>query len=241
MTDLYLGNRIVKDIYVGDKLISQVFKGSQRIYSKLNPDDIIFQKSVAGTYNLDIITDGIYEVYCIGAGAGGGSGRKTRKSGSSIIIKNCTLTGGSGSGFIGEIELNRGNYQIVVGKGSNNAGKKVNGNYTINAGGNSSIGNIVISYGASGAVASGSIYTYNYSKSTGGQAPTINTEIISSTLNTAGNNGVHYDGTGHKDGGASVYNGYGAGGSANYDDYAYNGTDGYVKLVFKRFKENNNG
>lgn len=231
---VYFGSSKIKDIYWGSTKIKEIYRGSKLVYSSMSikPDTVIFESAVAGNYNVEILVNGIYEVYCIGAGAGGGSGYKF-KSGA---FQHCTLTGGSGAGFIGEIELTRGNYQITVGEGSNNAGDNNSGNYSVNAGGNSSIDNLIISYGASGSTASGGSSSWSYNISTGGDTPTINVPIISSTLNTSGNNGVHYDSTGHASGGASVYNEYGKGGDANFGDYAYNGADGYIKIVFKRME-----
>ena len=57
--------------------------------------------------------------------------------------------------------------------------------------------------------------------------PTVNTEIISTTVNRAG-----YTGTG-RDQSPSVYGGYGYGGSGDSSDSQQYGGSGYVKIIYK--------
>ena len=229
MSDLYIGNRKIKEVRYGNEIVPLIYKGSQLIYSIYNENQVLFESSTAGTYELDILIDGIYEVYVIGGGTGSGS----RNFGMSPA-RICTLTGSSGAGFIGEIQISKGKYNIIVGNKSNGVGYDGRSSMTINNAGNSSIGDLIISYGGTGGWATN--YS-DYSTCKGGSVPTINTTIISQTLNTKGNNGVHYDGSGGASGGASVYGGYGKGGDANYDDFANAGTNGYVKIVYKGLGE----
>ena len=205
---IYKGSQKISSVFYGNQKIGKIYKGSQLLYSSLAYplDTVLFESSTAGTSTLSL-EEGIYEVYCIGGG-GGGWGRRGVASG-----------GGSGSGFIGQINISKGNYEIMVGTGG--AGGAVSGK----TGGNSTIGDIVKTFGGSG--------SGNYPS--GGAIPEISVTILSTTLNSAGNSGNHNSsstGIVSAAGGASLYNGYGAGGLANRSG-GKSGTAGYVKIVYK--------
>lgn len=173
-------------------------------------DEIIVERTTAGTFDIELIGDGKYEVYVIGSGAGA-----TFNGGGYMSGYNIGSGGGSGSGFIGIVKLTAGTYSCKVGAGVG-ARESATPSY---AGQDSYIGNAVIARGAPS-------HAYN-SAGNGGSAPTVNVPIISTTLNRAGNPGTvtsNYGGAG----GASVYNGYGAGGGGTGSS-----TAGYIKIVYK--------
>lgn len=180
------------------------------------PETILFESAAPGTYNLNLAGDGVYELYCI-AGGGGGS---SRNSGGSIYINS---GGGSGSGFIGTMQLSKGVYSITIGAGGNGGDTYGGG------GGNSAISNAIVSYGGGGGnAASGGA-------GSGGAIPSLYVATISVALHTGGNNGGSGRGSTTAGGGSSVYGGWGAGGMANKSNRAA-GASGYVKVVYKRLK-----
>lgn len=149
------GNTVIKEVYHGSTKIGEIYHGSTLVYqsSKYDIDEVVYESSTAGTVSFNLLEKGKYEVYCI-AGGGGRS-----------VTKNFRFGGGSGSGFIGIIEMTKGTLSLVVG----------NGGGFEEAGGNSTIGEYVTAYGAN--------------VLQGGATPSIIATIISTTLNTAGNHG----------------------------------------------------
>lgn len=194
---IYVGSQKIKDIYYGGVKIGKIYRGNTLVYTSLAfpIDTVIYESSTAGTSTVEL-EKGIYEVYCIGGGGGGHKG--------SILVQDA---GGSGSGYIGQINVPKGSYQVVVGAGG------LGGSESTTSGGTSQIGSLVIAYGGGGG---------KNARGDGGAIPTLNTTEVSRTLMVAGNYG---DDT---YAGASVYNGYGAGGRP-----ASNGSSGYVKIVYK--------
>lgn len=212
---LYKGSNKIGQVYKGSTKIGQIYKGSTLIWSNdpYDIDEIVFESSTAGTYPVNITGDGLYEVYCIGGGGGGRYYTISEPSFSfshhTINVKHMMYGGGSGSGFIGIININAGNYSVIVGNGGATGNKSAAGK----DGGDSNIGSLITSKAGKGA---------NHGGGTGGAVPTISTTAVSTTLNSKGNSGSK------SYGGASLYNGYGAGGNA-----ISNGTAGYVKIVYK--------
>lgn len=194
---IYVGSQKIKDIYYGGVKIGKIYRGNTLVYTSLAfpIDTVIYESSTAGTSTVEL-EEGIYEVYCI---AGGGGGHKQ----SVAVVSG----GGSGSGYIGQIKIPKGSYQIIVGAGGQR-GKDSGTN-----GGNSSIGSLITAYGGGGG---------NDGRGAGGSIPTLNATEVSRTLMVAGNNGNKYNP------GASVYSSYGAGGRPEA-----NGSSGYVKIVYK--------
>lgn len=207
---VYKGSQKIKDIYFGKTKIGKIYRGSQLLYTSLAYplDTVVFEKTAAGTYNV-ALEKGKYEVYCIAGGAGGwGRFRPDRFE---------SFGGGSGSGFIGIINMVKGTYSITVGKG----GGARKGN-PAEFGSNSSIGNLVITYGGQS----------NYYGGPGGATPTVNTMILQQTLNKSGNAGAYGQAT-SKAGGAAVYMSYGKGGDGRSIGSSQGGYTGYVKIVYK--------
>ena len=167
------------------------------------PDDtVIFESATTGNYDVEL-TAGKYEVYVIGGGA--------------QAIFNCGHAGsggGSGSGFIGVVQMPAGTYTCHVARvyGAHE------GCYNAPAGENSYIGDAVITYGGA-AHSSAQV-------SAGGAVPTVNVPIISETLNVAGNAGQATGSAYGAAGGASVWGGYGAGGGGRAAS-----TVGYIKII----------
>ena len=189
-------------------------------------DQVVFESTVAGTYEVEMAQDGDYEVYCIGGGSGGYWQGNSRRR----------LSGASGGGFIGIVEISKGIYNVTVGAGSNYRDTS----YGTNAnGGDSSINNIVIAGGGGGCAVTSSSYTL----ARAGNAPILSTTVIQETLNTSGNGGQYSEGGSYHTiiaGGASVYNGYGKGGNGgSTPGYGgdgggiESGKAGYVKIVWK--------
>ena len=196
---------------------------SKKVLIKSSPytiGEVLFESAIAGTYSVDLAANGNYEVYVIGGGAGGAT---TLNQNSSLI----ELTGGgSGSGFVGVVKLLQGTHIINIGEG----GKAMQGYRSTNyAGGNSSISDNVITYGGK-SVATGTV-------GKGGDLPTVNVTIVSTTLNVTGNNGENdvtfedYTEYTTIHGGESVYGGYGAGGNTGSGS-PQDGIDGYVKIIY---------
>ena len=213
---LYKGSTKIDSIFKGSTVISKVYKGSTLVYSYLAYplNTVLFEKNIAGTYQLEV-KKGKYEVYCIAGGGGGAVYHLERP-----YPISSAAAGGSGSGFIGVINITKQTLTLTVGAG---------GNPDVD-GGNSSIGSLVIAYAGKRGIANSS----GISGGAGGAQPTINTSIISQTLNSAGNTG----GTsrGNYCYGPSIYNNYGAGGTARGDSNSpekYAGTAGYIKIVYK--------
>ena len=139
---LYKGDTKIGQIYKGNTKIGKVYKGNTLIWSSdpYDIDEIVFESSTAGTYPVNIAGDGLYEVYCI---AGGGGGRYYHILSSTKI----GYGGGSGSGFIGIINLNKGNYPVIVGNGGATGNKSSAGK----DGGDSNIGSLITSKAGKGA------------------------------------------------------------------------------------------
>lgn len=221
MSTIKWGNSSIKNIYWGSTPVKEVWYGSNKIWSNCpyTPDQVLFESSTPGTYSLNILTDGVYEVYCIAGGSGGATMR---------MVKWFTASGASGSGYIGNLKITRNTYQIVVGDGS--SGKYKSTERVSNAG-NSSVSNVVTSYGGKGGQASNSLS--ENSRAIGGDIPSIYVQEISFTLKQSGNNGTITNQSGSYSGGASLYNDYGKGGDVYTNHYANDGANGYVKIIFK--------
>lgn len=238
---IYVGSQKIKDIYYGGVKIGKIYRGNTLVYTSLAfpIDTIVYESSTAGTETITL-EEGIYEVYCIAGGSGGAA------VGGTSTARAVAVGGASGSGFIGKVRINKGTYQITVGAGG--AGSSGAYRYTATSvkGGRSYIGHKVIvragevfleelvtAYGGESSTTNGNDTAI---AGNGGAVPSVNTSIISQTLNKAGNQGniVRYWAT--STAGASVYGSYGAGGAST----AYNGggthvdgSSGYIKIVYK--------
>jgi len=225
---IYYGSQKLGDLYIGSTKISEVYKGSTKVYSssQYKPDQIIFESSTAGTYSLDILEDGKYEVTCVAGGAGGTA--QNYSIGSAVYH----YAGASGACFKGIINITKNTYSIVVGAGGGITG--ATGYWKGSAGGVSSIGNLV-SCPSQKAIGHNGITGY----SSNNGAPTVTATIISTNINTAGNNGGYNYSSNASTGGVSTYDntstGYGAGGSTykNVKTSPNAGIVGYVKIIYK--------
>lgn len=187
-------------------------------------DQVVFESATAGTYDVELLENGNYEVYCI---AGGSGGAYVQHRTSSLRTVKASAGGGSGSGFIGVVLLEKSTYNIKVGEGGAATYTKDSSSLTGTTGGNSYINDLIVTYGGGAASVRGN--SSDNRSGAGGSAPAVNVEIVSTTLNASGKSGSKDDSSvTDVAGGASVYEGYGAGGSAKS-----NGTSGYVKIVWK--------
>lgn len=238
---IYVGSQKIKDIYYGGVKIGKIYRGNTLVYTSLAYpiDTVIYESSTAGTSTVEL-KEGIYEVYCIAGGSGGAA------VGGTSTNRAIAVGGASGSGFIGKVRLNKGTYKITVGAGG--AGSSGAYRYTATSvkGGDSSIGNLVITragevsleilvkaYGGESSTTNGTNIAV---AGNGGAVPSVNTSIISQTLNKAGNQGNIVRRWATSTAGASVYGSYGAGGAST----AYSGrgthedgSSGYIKIVYK--------
>lgn len=213
---IHNGSQKLKDIYIGGTKIKEIYNGSTLVYtgSQYDVDEVVFESSTAGTYSLELLETGKYEVYCVGGGGGG----NTYSSG--IPPRFFSSGGGSGGGFIGVINIVKSSYSIIVGNlGSRSTSQQAGG-----TGGSSTIGSLIICSGGIGGRSNG----FTPIGGSGGTV-TLNTTPVNVTLNSSGNTGGGNTGTGTVLGGASLYNGYGKGGDSNSN----NARAGYVKIIYK--------
>jgi hypothetical protein len=226
----------------GDNIpLSQNIPEVGTVLVELVNDQTIFYHDVQmPDVEVDIPVDGNYEVYCVGAGGGSatlhtGSSTKTYRQ----------ATGGSGSGFIGIVNLTKGKYIAHIGKrgGSKYLSGDSNSYAAGYAGGDSYLMKddikLITAFGGGGGVRN--------TKTTGvggdgGTLPQINPSInvISTILNTKGNNGtaatVYSSSASSLRAGASVYNGHGVGtGLTVYSNGLSGsvwGSAGYLKIIY---------
>ena len=218
MSEIKWGNSNIKSIDWGNTPVKEVWYGSNKIWSNCpyTPDQVLFESSSPGVYSLDILTDGVYEVYCIAGGSGGSNVH---------AVRQFTASGASGSGYIGNLKITQNTYQIVVARGSSG---KYHRNEKVSDAENSSVSAVVRSYGGKGGKA-----WDPQTKAIGGDIPTIFAQEISFTLKQRGNDGITANDGGSYSGGASLYNSYGKGGDVYTNHYANDGANGYVKIIFK--------
>lgn len=145
-----------------------------------------------------------------------------------VNISVACYGGGSGAGFIGKVYLRKGTYTVTIGHGQ----------YTITSDqsisfsprGDTSISDIVVAYGGD--------------TQTAGSAPALSITPVSTTLNTAGNNGSSTGAINDTSGairGESVYGSYGVGAVWQGEGVLYTGSsendhtsgNGYVKVIYK--------
>ena len=183
--------------------------------SQYEQGQVLFERTASGSTSFKISETIDANVFLV-AGGGGGCGWGNRSIG-----------GGSGSGFVGRIIIPAGTYTINVGAGAYGVDIDQDGSTSYGGtGGQSSIGNLVVTYGGTG----GRVGRDHFDGGLGGGMPSVNAQIVATNLRVAGNNGSRLSG-GNAPGGNSVYGGYGTGGAAVNASGKY-GTSGYVKIVF---------
>lgn len=171
-------------------------------------DEVVFESNTAGAYDVELLEDGTYEIFVVGAGGGGSRGQTS----------NSAVNAGGGSGGYSNalMTLSAGNYSAVVGTGGAAALFGYPGGGTAGHGSDSSFDTLVAGGGKGGHSGSGAY------GGAGGTGTTLN-----------GNTGQAGGGRGVIAGGDSVYGGYGAGGAAQYSVGQWPGGAGYVKIVYK--------
>ena len=205
---------------------TDIYEFAKDIIQQFDPK--LIEKDVGGTYTVEILFEGPYNVEMYGAGGG----RVHNYHGTDTWYGR-TLGGGSGAGFKGVVNLSIGTYTINVGTAGisrdvgASSGDGDNGGDTvlqgiINAGGGK--GGHAVYMGATNPGVGGTLQILDASK------------IVSTSKSLNGNTGGKVNAIGHYtidpvDGGASVYDntavGYGAGGG-----YPLNAVDGYCKITY---------
>lgn len=198
------------------------------LYCPYRKNEVLFSQSISGTYYIEVETKGMYEISVVG---GGGGGTGTISSNSSA-----SSAGASGSGFVGVIKLEKGVYSITVGAGG--VGKsQLDATLYGGVGETSSfLLNDTALISSPGGGGGHSWWRSGASYATPGVLPTINTDVMSVSINAQGVTGAIMSNPGY--GGSSVLEGttYGKGGDAHRNGSyttAYSGNDGYVQIVFK--------
>lgn len=216
--------------------IDKVYKGSTLVYQgAYTANQVVFEKSTAGTYSVNLAKAGLYEITVVGGG-GAAAMRGVYDD------KGYGWTGGSGGAFVGTFVLERGTRTVVVGKANNNTTAQSGNTQTLNPTDTKTYGSSVSGVVSVGGGGSGH-YSSNY-VGAAGAAATLTITPTTTTVNkagNAGNSGSGGSGGGNGatiNGGASVYNGYGKGQGCVVSEYAtkrswINGTAGYVKIVYK--------
>ena len=216
-----------------NEILSKTLLQSSNVY-EIN--EVVFESTAAGTYNIEIKSTGIYEIICIGGG--GPAAMRGRYD-----DRGYGWSGGSGAGFIGTFRLSAGIYEAEVGSANNNTKAQGGNTNTLNptdlTAHDSYITGILT-------VGGGGYGYYNPSHvGAGGAAPILELTPIETTLNVPGNAGRY--GSGGKGSGANatmqggdpVYEQYGKGQGCSTSEYAarrywINGNDGYIKVTYKR-------
>lgn len=204
--------------------IPRVYEGSNLIWG-YDLNQVLFESSTAGTYTVDIEFAGDYQVIVVGGGSGAAYNASSKFSDGSI-------SGGSGAGFEGIISLTAGTYTITVGAGGTSVSPHNANTAKPGAGGNSSIGNLIIAgggnedgtanagfHGSGNVISKGGVLRY--------------TSSIVNSINLA-SNGIDggQDWNTSVTGASSVFSGqsWGEGGTSNYGNMT-NGKDGYVLIA----------
>ena len=227
----------ISSITVGSENIENIYLGEDLLWtaesSPYEPDQVIFEESTAGTYEVELLAKGRYEVICVGGGGGGCSNSNAGSNGYGAAA------GGGSGGYSDEIiSIPKGTYNAIVGAGgARKKGTSLNATFTANSGTDSSFYSISATSGTGGIAYLGKSSfggAATSGKGTGGSG--------GSGITQNGNNGsacdFKYNTT--VNGGTSVYNGYGKGGngcatnpSGSLQSRTTNGTAGYVKIIYK--------
>ena len=212
-------NECLMHLKYDNQQISKIYGcfNSGNVNSNGNADLIETQEStkeifnVPGNYNVRIPVSGYYQVVLVGGG-GKGQGPSLNYMG---LYSYCG--GGSGAAFAGEIYLESGYHSVKVG----------------GAGGNSSIGTLIVAGGSTNAGMS----NYNMQRSGGyGGVLTVSSsaQIQNVTVQRNGNNGGFNNTGSGQAGGASVYQGYGKGADSSNQGR----TNGYFSIVIPSYTNN---
>ena len=206
-TDAYiqdLTNNFVSDNLGSTRELMSIDYGSVLVGGNLTikniKADFLTFLSTTSDSTLTIPVDGRYRLVAVGAGG---------KAVYTAVYddRGYLATGGSGSAFDGEFNLEAGSYPVTVGQALTNNR-------------NTSIGSIVQAYGGGDGVA-------RLTVGAGGATPTYDANLLENEIfKSNGNNGT--SGTGGKGGGAnvtllggaSVYKGYGRGGGGSASEYS---------------------
>jgi len=179
--------------------------GNSEIFDCDAPTEV--NLNIDGTYTINISTSGYYSVKLVGGGGGGRNGYNSPNA-----------YGGSGAAFVGEIYLNTGSHNIIVGGYNNNGDGADSILYDEN-------GNVLITAGGGKYATSAGAFLPAYDGA--GGTLTIATGVLTQNVTVQSNGGTGASG--------SKYNGYGQGG---YSTTQTGRTDGYFSIVLPSASSN---
>jgi len=179
--------------------------GNSEIFDFDAPTEV--NLNIDGTYTINIQTSGYYSVKLVGGGGGGRNGYNSPNA-----------YGGSGAAFVGEVYLNTGSHNIVVGGYNNNGDGADSILYDEN-------GNVLITAGGGKYATSAGAFLPAYDGA--GGTLTIASGVQTQNVTVQSNGGTGASG--------SKYNGYGQGG---YSTTQEGRTDGYFSIVLPSASSN---
>lgn len=223
---LHIGDKNIVDIRRGETKIARVYKGNTLVWG-YTPGEVLFDSSSSGPgiYPLYVKCRCKLEVKLVGGGGGCASF-------GGYYSNNYTLNssggGGAGAYVHGIIEVQSGNYNIVVGSGGDGVrAAGVVGQQIAYDGTNTSVfgqtaeGGKGGKAGNDGTGGAGGVYSTILTGEEGGEGGSMPYVVARNSYPIQDISG-----------GASLYGGYGAGGYIEGGSLEnYNGSDGYVKIV----------
>lgn len=193
--------------------------GGGTIKPPYEPEQVVFESSIPGTYSFKPEGAGIYYIISVSGGAGGVGGRGG----------NWSIGCSGSSGGLSELETKLKKKEHTIEIGSGGAPRTTNDGFG-NPGGDTKITLGEETILAAGGAKASFVKCYQ-----GGPSYSTLGEVgigITKNGNPGSSSG---QGDCNCNGGASVYQGYGTGGNGNrYGGYA--GVGGYVKIIYKRMK-----
>ncbi|MFI3241223.1 MAG: hypothetical protein R3Y43_01490 [Alphaproteobacteria bacterium] len=215
---------------------------------KYDVDEVIFESSTAGTYSLEFLEDGAYEIIAVG----GGGGAAAYATGS--ISYTIALTGGGGSGamYQGQFYIPKSTVEIVVGSRGNSSTTALTSlsvwTSSATAGGQSKVGSYLTVGGGGAGSASLQANNPSYSGGTAGTVSSVSSSSLTTTISqSSGSTGTAVrttygdrDSTVTASATTSAYQPYGTGSgvaattrmsSAATITHSY-GSAGYIKIKF---------
>lgn len=189
-------------------------------------NQVVFEKGDAGTFIIDLLTSGYYDLSLCSAGGGGG--------GSALKHNWVGGAGGSGAAYAGKVWLNKATYAVKIGKGG--AGGSASGRNALN--GQPAFGLQTYYEGISIFCKRGdsSIQIYMTpglgGSGTGAYSSTAIGGVLSSFSGISEQSHRIRTNGKAKSTVSILGNGYGAGGKSNAAAAGNSGTNGYCKLVY---------
>lgn len=226
---LQIGSNPIAEVYYGSQKIKEIYNGSQLVYTaEQDPyvaNQIVLQVTAAESGTVDILMDGVYDIYAVSGGGGAIAGNFSDTLGEARTV---SASGGGGGYLYARFSLKKGSYSYAVGAGGNANSSPANFASTGSSGGLTRVDGLFRITGGSGGEAGTSGYGVG---GAGGTVTLIATPTIT-VSNKAGNDG---SAGAEVEGGAAHLMYYGAGGFASNDGtdvVAQNGDRGFLRIVF---------